>query len=85
VEGFLAMPHSKFLVHWTGHRDLEPLPDHEKKEEYARRLKDWYQNEKRAEELFKQGMTADPTHMSGRFALGRLLVKQGRLAEAYEL
>lgn len=38
------MPHSKFLVHWTGHRDLEPLPEHEKKEEYARRLKDWYQN-----------------------------------------
>jgi hypothetical protein len=38
------MPHSKFLVHWTGHRDLEPLPDHEKKEQYALRLKDWYQN-----------------------------------------
>ena len=36
------MPHSKFLVHWTGHRDLEPLPDHEKKEQYALRLKDWY-------------------------------------------
>lgn len=38
------MPHSKFLVHWTGHRDLEPLPDHEKTEKYALRLKDWYQN-----------------------------------------
>lgn len=38
------MPHSKFLVHWTGHRDLEPLPDHEKNEKYALRLKDWYQN-----------------------------------------
>ena len=38
------MPHSKFLVHWTGHRDLEPLPDDDKKEKYALRLKDWYQN-----------------------------------------
>ena len=38
------MPHSKFLVHWTGHKDIEPLPDHEKEEKYALRLKDWYQN-----------------------------------------
>src|ERR1051326_1793209 len=38
------MAHSKFLVHWTGHRDLESLPDPRKSEEYARRLKDWYQN-----------------------------------------
>jgi hypothetical protein len=37
------MPHSKFLVHWSG-RDLESLSDHEKKEKYALRLKDWYQN-----------------------------------------
>jgi hypothetical protein len=44
LPGELALMHSKFLVHWTGHRDLESLPDHEKKEKYALRLKDWYQN-----------------------------------------
>ena len=38
------MPHSKFLVHWTGQRDLEPLPGSEKSDCYADRLKDWYQN-----------------------------------------
>lgn len=38
------MPHSKFLVHWTGKRDLESLPHDEKIEGYAVRLKDWYQN-----------------------------------------
>lgn len=42
-------------------------------------------DEKGAEEVFRQGMTADPKHMGGRFALGRMLVKQGRLAEAREL
>ena len=42
-------------------------------------------DEKSAEEVFRQGMAADPKHMSGRFAIGRLLVKQGRLAEAREL
>ena len=41
--------------------------------------------QKRAEDLFRKGMAADPNHMAGRFALGRLLVKQGRLAEAREL
>jgi superkiller protein 3 len=40
---------------------------------------------KGAEEVFRQGMAADPKHMAGRFELGRLLVKQGRLAEAREL
>ena len=39
-------------------------------------------DEKGAEQVFRQGMDADPKHMAGRFALGRLLVKQGRLAEA---
>lgn len=39
-------------------------------------------DEKGAEEVFRQGMAADPKQMAGRFALGRLLVKQGRLAEA---
>jgi tetratricopeptide (TPR) repeat protein len=40
---------------------------------------------KRAEQVFRQGMQADPKHMAGRFTLGRMLVKQGRLAEAREL
>ncbi len=43
------------------------------------------EDEKRADELFRQALAVDPTHMSGRFALGRLLVKQGRLTEAREL
>ena len=41
--------------------------------------------QKRAEDLFRKGMATDPNHMAGRFALGRMLVKQGRLAEAREL
>jgi cytochrome c-type biogenesis protein CcmH/NrfG len=42
-------------------------------------------DQKGAEEVFRQGMATDPKHMAGRFALGRLLVKQGRLAEARQL
>lgn len=42
-------------------------------------------DEKGAEEIYRQGMAADPKHMGGRFALGRLMVKQGRLAEAHQL
>jgi tetratricopeptide (TPR) repeat protein len=42
-------------------------------------------DEKGAEEVFKQAMAADPQRMAGRFELGRMLVKQGRLAEAREL
>ena len=42
-------------------------------------------DEKTAEEVFRKGIAADPKRMSGRFALGRMLVKQGRLAEAREL
>ncbi len=38
------MPHSKFVVHWTGQKDLEPLPDADKTDQYALRLKDWYRN-----------------------------------------
>ena len=41
--------------------------------------------EKKAEEAFRKGIDADPKHMAGRFALGRMLVKQGRLKEAREL
>jgi tetratricopeptide (TPR) repeat protein len=40
---------------------------------------------KKAEEIFRQGMAADPQRMSGRFNLGRLLVDQGRLTEARQL
>jgi|GEM_PF-1276282 len=39
-------------------------------------------DEKGAEEIFRKGMEIDPKHMAGRFTLGRLLVKQGRLKEA---
>lgn len=42
-------------------------------------------DEKRAEETFRKGMEVDPNHVAGRFALGRLLVKQGKLAEARQL
>ena len=40
---------------------------------------------KEAETVYRQGMLADPKHMAGRFALGRLLVEQGRLEEAREI
>jgi Tfp pilus assembly protein PilF len=40
---------------------------------------------KEAEVIFRQGMLADPKRMAGRFALGRMLVAQGRLQEAREL
>ena len=42
-------------------------------------------DEKGAEEAYRQGMAADPKRMTGRFELGHLLVKQGRLAEARKL
>jgi tetratricopeptide (TPR) repeat protein len=42
-------------------------------------------DEKKAEEVYRQGMAADPKHMGGRFQLGRLLVKQGKLVEARQL
>lgn len=42
-------------------------------------------DEKGAEEVFRQGMAADPKKMAGRFALGRLMVRQGRLTEARKL
>lgn len=40
---------------------------------------------KAAEEAFRQAIKGDPKHMAGRFWLGRMLVKQGRLAEARKL
>jgi tetratricopeptide (TPR) repeat protein len=42
-------------------------------------------DEKKAEEIFRQGMAADPKSMTGRFALGRLYVQQGKLVEARQL
>jgi tetratricopeptide (TPR) repeat protein len=45
---------------------------------YGKQLKD-------AEAVYRQGMLADPKRMAGRFALGRMLVEQGRLQEAREL
>ena len=38
--------------------------------------------QKRAEDLLRKGMATDPNHMAGRFTLGRMLIKQGRLVEA---
>jgi len=40
---------------------------------------------KGAEEVYRQAMAIDPSHMLGRFALGYMLVKQGKLAEAREV
>lgn len=42
-------------------------------------------NEKDAEEVFRKGISTDPKKMTGRFQLGHLLIKQGRLVEAREL
>jgi tetratricopeptide (TPR) repeat protein len=42
-------------------------------------------DEKGAEEIFRKAMEIDPKRMTGRFALGRMFVKQGRLKEAREL
>lgn len=42
-------------------------------------------DEKGAEEIYRQGMAADPKHMAGRFDLGRLLLKQNRLTEARQI
>lgn len=40
---------------------------------------------KGAEDVYRQGIAADPEKMEGRFALGRILVEQGRLVEARKL
>ncbi|HQU86550.1 MAG TPA: tetratricopeptide repeat protein [Pyrinomonadaceae bacterium] len=42
-------------------------------------------DEKGSEELLRKGIESDPQKMVGRFDLGRMLVKQGRLAEARKL
>lgn len=38
-----------------------------------------------AEEVYRQAMAIDANHMLGRFALGHMLIKQGKLAEAREV
>lgn len=43
------------------------------------------EDEKGAEEIFRKAMAVDQKRMAGRFALGRLLVEQGRLKEAREI
>src|ERR1700741_2560730 len=43
------------------------------------------QQVKSAEESYRKSIAVDPFHMAGRFNLGRILVAQGRLAEAREL
>lgn len=53
--------------------------------DYLGGILEFAKDEKGAEEVFRQGMAADPKHMGGRFTLGRMLVKQGRLSEAREL
>lgn len=40
---------------------------------------------KGAEDAFRKAIEGDPKHMAGRFRLGRMLLKQGRLAEARKL
>lgn len=40
---------------------------------------------KNAEESYRKSIAGDPFHMAGRFNLGRILLKQKRLAEAREL
>ena len=42
-------------------------------------------NKKEAEEVYRKAMDRDPQRMACRFALGRLLVEQGKLAEARAL
>jgi cytochrome c-type biogenesis protein CcmH/NrfG len=42
-------------------------------------------DDKGAEEAFRHAIEGDPKHMAGRFRLGRMLIKQGRLAEARKL
>jgi tetratricopeptide (TPR) repeat protein len=61
--------------------DPHLLPAYEALGELLAEAKD----EKGAEEVFRQGMAADPKRTAGRFALGRMLVRQGRLADAREL
>jgi tetratricopeptide (TPR) repeat protein len=61
--------------------DPQFLPAYEQLGSLLARAKD----EKGAEEVFRQAMAADPKSMAGRFALGRLLVEQGRLKEARTL
>jgi hypothetical protein len=51
--------HSRFLVHWTGEKDIESLPNNIRSQRYVERLKDYYQNGlfiKRREEAVLRGL-----------------------------
>jgi len=80
------VPHSKLLVHWTGQTSFESLPDADKTDKYADRLKDWYQKglftKKKDELLLRlprpgQGYVKKP-HMD----LVRLCFTEIRLSQA---
>lgn len=49
------------------------------------RLENIAKDQKAAEEMYRIAMEVDPKKMEGRFDLGRMLVGQGRLAEAREI
>ncbi len=51
----------------------------------AMRLESIAKDKKAAEEVYRIAMEVDPKKMEGRFDLGRMLVEQGRLAEAREI
>ncbi len=36
--------HSKFLLHWTGQKDIETICNNIKAQKYVDRLKDYYEN-----------------------------------------
>ena len=48
-------------------------------------LFDVARDQKGAEDAYRRGLAADPNHVACRFPLGRMLVRQGRLAEARAL
>jgi len=74
-ETALSLDPSLFLAH-------ERLGKHFDNEKWKTEDKKYW---KTAEEHFRQSIALDPKHMAGRFELGRILVEQGRLAEAREL
>lgn len=83
------------LLRWNKERKSEAIAAYQRVIEINPRMWQAYsdlgqifqenKDEKGAEEVFRKGMATDPKRMAGRFALGRMLVKQGRLKEAREL
>jgi len=82
-------------LRWDEKRRGEAIAAYQSAIKFNPRLLDCYQplgelfdragDPKSAEETFRQGLALDPKHMTCRFALGRLLIKQGRLPEAREI